>query len=113
MLSHSFDRFYVAPPSQPRQIPAPMPEVVAQLHMASEHESSVQADFRQPIHPRIEARQVPIYPDPNLRLPTRLPDLKEIRRDLTGLDMGINTDFEENSPFQEGIILKTYERLNR
>ena len=29
------------------------------------------------------------------------------------MDMGINTDFEENSPFQEGIILETYERLDR
>ena len=27
--------------------------------------------------------------------------------------MGINTDFEENSPFQEGIISETYERLDR
>ena len=29
------------------------------------------------------------------------------------LDMDINTDFEENSPFQEGIILETYERPDR
>ena len=29
------------------------------------------------------------------------------------MDIGINTDFEENSPFQEGIILETYERLDR
>ena len=27
--------------------------------------------------------------------------------------MGINTDFEENSPFQEDIILETYERPDR
>ena len=87
-----------------------MSQVAAQLQMASEHGSSAQADFRQPIGPRIEARQVPIYPDPNLRLPQRPPDLKENRRELTDLDTGINTDFEEISPFQEGIILETCER---
>ena len=27
--------------------------------------------------------------------------------------MDINTDLEENSPFQEGIISETYERLDR
>ena len=27
--------------------------------------------------------------------------------------MGINTDFEENSPFQEGIILEKYQRPDR
>ena len=90
-----------------------MPEVAAQPQEASKHESSAQDDFRQPIVPRIEERQVPIYPDPNLRLPQRLPDLKENRRDLADFDMGINTDLEENSPFQEGIILETYERLDR
>ena len=32
---------------------------------------------------------------------------------MTDLDMGINMDFEENSPFQEGIILENYERPDR
>ena len=59
----------VAPSSQPRKIPAPMPEVAAQPHMASEHESPAQVGFRQPKGLRIEARQVPIYPDPLLRPP--------------------------------------------
>ena len=81
--------------------------------MASEHESPVETDFRQPIGHRIEARQVPIYPDSLLRLLPRLPDLKENRNGLMDLDMGINTDFEENPPFQEGIISETYERLDR
>ena len=81
--------------------------------MASEHESPVQTDFRQPIGHRIEARQVPIYPDPLLRLPPRPPDLRENGKGFTDLDMGISTDFEENSPFQEGIISETYERPDR
>ena len=48
-----------------------------------------------------------------LRPPPRLPDLKENRRDLLDLDSDINTDFEENSPYQEGIISETYERPDR
>ena len=90
-----------------------MPEVAAQLQVASGHGSSAQADFRQPIDSRIEARQVPIYPDTNLRLPPRPPDFKENGRDLTNLDTGINTDFEENSPFQDGIISEIYEEIGQ
>ena len=90
-----------------------MPEVATQPQVASVHESPVQTDFRQPIGPRIEARQVLIYPDPLLRLPPRLPDLKENRNGLMDLDMGIYTDFVENSPFQEGIISESYEKPDR
>ena len=50
----------VALPPQPRHIPVPgtepMPEVTTQLQVASEHESPVQTDFRQPIGSRKEAR---------------------------------------------------------
>ena len=50
--------------------------------------------------------QVTPYPDPYLKPPPRLPDLKECRGNLADLDMenDIKTDFEENSPYQEGII---------
>ena len=94
----------VALPPQPRQIPIPepMPKVEKQLQATSQHESPVQTKFRQPIGPRIEVRQVPNYPDPLLRPPPRLPDLREIRKGV--MDTGINIDFEENSEFQEGII---------
>ena len=70
----------------------------------TEHKSTAQTDIRQPIGPRIETRQIPPYPDPIFRLPPRLSDLKENRRDLSDLDTERNTDFEENSPYQEGII---------
>ena len=107
----------VAPPSQPRQTPASaterMPEVAAQPQVAAEHVSPAQTDFRQPISPRIEKREVPFYPDPLFRPPPRLPNLRESRRDLTDLDTGTNTDFEENSLFQEGIISEKYEGPDR
>ena len=107
----------VALPSQSGQTPAPateqMSEVEAQLQVAAEQVSPAQTDFRQPRGSRIVTRQIAIYPDPLLRLPPRPPDLKENRRDLTDLDIGINSGFEENSPFQEGIILETHEKPDR
>ena len=92
-----------------------MPEVAAQpqVTVQTEHVSPAQIDFRQQLGPRIVTRKVPFYPDPLLRHPPKLPDLKENRRDLSHLDMGINTDFEENSPYQEGIISETYERPDK
>ena len=92
-----------------------LPETVTQLQetVQTEHKSTAQTDIRQPIGPRIETRQIPFYLYLILRLPPRLPDLKENRRDLLDLDMDRNIDFEENSPYQEGIISETYERLDR
>ena len=63
--------------------------------------------------PRIVTRQVPFYPDTLLRPPARLPDLKENRRDLSDFDSEIHTDFEENLPYQEGIISETYEKPDK
>ena len=44
-----------------------------------------------------------------MKPPLRPPDLKENQKIL--MDTDINTDLEENSPYQEGIISETYERL--
>ena len=59
-----------------------MPEVATQPQVASqtEHVSPVQTAFKQPWTPRMVTRQVPFYPDPLLRPPSRPPDLKENRR---------------------------------
>ena len=73
-------------PSQPNQILAlatkSMPEVAAQPQVTAqtEHVSPAQTDFRQPLGPGIETRQVPFYPDLLLGPPPTLPDLKENRR---------------------------------
>ena len=93
-----------------------MPETVTQSQETAqaEHKSPAQMDIRQSIDHKVETRQVPFNPDPLLRCPPRLPDLKENRRDLlSDLDTDINIDFEENSPYQEGIILETYERPDK
>ena len=39
--------------------------------------------------------------------------MKENQRTSTDLDTGINTDFKENYPYQEGIISETYERPDK
>ena len=72
--------------------------------------------IKQPIGPRIGHGPIPFYPDQILRLPPRPPDvtdLKDTRKNLLDLDMDRNIDFEENSPYQEGIILEMYERLDK
>ena len=64
------------------------------------------------IRPKINTRQVPFYPDPLIKPPPRLPGTKtqDNRRMTLDLDLDINKDFEENSPYQEGITLETYQR---
>ena len=59
--------------------------------------------------------QVPFYPDPLMKPPPRLPDIKtqNDRQTNLDLDLGINKDFEENSPYQEGIISEIYQRPDK
>ena len=63
------------------------------------------------IRPKINTRQFPFYPDPLRKPPLRLPDLKtqDNSRMTLNLDLDTNKDFDENSPYQEGIILETYQ----
>ena len=74
------------------------------------------ACLTQPLGPRIEHRPVPPYNEPFLRPPPRPPDVTDVKdnmKDLLDLDMGRNIDFKENSPYKEGIISETYERLDK
>ena len=51
-----------------------------------------------------------------MRPPTRPPDatgVKHNRKDLLDSDTDRKIDFEENSPYQEGIISETYERPDK
>ena len=74
-------------------------------------------------HTRHSIPDVPFYPGPTYRTPT-----KPIRSQMPGSHEGsqssdssespnsntdINVDFEENSPFQEGVISEAYQRPNK
>ena len=63
----------------------------------------------------MNTRHIPFYPDPWIKSPARLPDVKiqDNRRTTLDLDLDINKDLEENSPYQEGIILEMYQRPDK
>ena len=75
--------------------------------MQSVNNPSVEANNR-----RQMIKDIPFYPDPTytpplIRIPTSEgPGNIDIRPE-------INTDFEANSPFQEGIISETYQRPSK
>ena len=74
------------------------------------------ASITQPVRPRVEHRSIPPYHEPLLRPPPRSPDatgVKDNRKDLLDLDTDRNIAFEENLPYQEGIILEMYERPDK
>ena len=57
------------------------------------------------------SREIPIYPDPVYRLPPKpvKAPIPEIPESLSDIDQELNTNLEENSPFQEGVISETYQ----
>ena len=60
------------------------------------------------------SREIPICPDPVYRplpKPVKTP-IPEIPGSLSDIDPELNTDFEKNSPFQEGVISEMYQRLD-
>ena len=93
------------------------PETITQPKITSqiEHIPSGQTTHKQPLSPKVMTRQVPPCPKPYLKPPFRPPDFRESWRTLSNLDIytDINTDFEENSPYQEGIISEIYERPDK
>ena len=58
---------------------------------------------------------VPFHLDPLLRSPKQQPIKQNITQNTQGINPNpyINFDFEENSPFQEGIMSKTFQRLDK
>ena len=61
------------------------------------------------------AREIPIYPDPVYRPPPKpvKTSLPKIPGSLSDIDPELNMDFENNSPFQEGVISETYQRPDK
>ena len=60
-------------------------------------------------------RELPFYPDPIYRPPPRPPENLQPASPESKLDSRpkINIEFEENSPYQEGIISEFYQRPNK
>ena len=67
------------------------------------------------IKPKVTGLKTSIYPDPLMKLPPRPPDIKaqDDRKINLDLDLEVNKDFEENSPYQEGIISEIYQRPDK
>ena len=60
-------------------------------------------------------RVIPIYPGPvyqPLPKPVKIP-IPDIPGSLSDIDPELNIIFEENSPFQEGVIMEMYQRLDK
>ena len=88
---------------QPQVLPRPLPQ----------HQPIDPTHIPQQIGPKIQHRPTPSYHDPYTRPPPKLPDALDLldnQKDLLDNDSDRKVEIEENSPFQEGIILEIYER---
>ena len=88
---------------QPQVLPRPLPQCqpIDPIHIP------------QQIGPKIQHRPTPSYHDPYGRPPPKPPDALDPLdnwKDLLDNDSDRKVEIEENSPFQEGIILEIYER---
>ena len=79
-------------------------------HLKQSPETSILLEHT--IRPKVTETQIPIYPDLLMKPPPRLLDVKtqDDRKLNLDLNLEINRDFEENSPYQEGIIPEIYQR---
>ena len=102
-------------------MPLPEPTNQSQSHVQSQilprplsqHHPIDPIHIPQQIGPKIQHRPTPSYPDPYTRPPPKPPDISDPldnQKDLLDNDLDRNVEIEENSPFQEGIILEIYER---
>ena len=79
----------------------------------SQHHPIDPAHIPQQIGPKIQHRPIPSYHDPYARPPPKPPHISDpldSQKDLLDSDLDRKVEIEENSPFQEGIILEIYER---
>ena len=81
----------------------------------SQHHPINPAHIAQQIGPKIQHRPTPSYHNPYTRTPPKPPHISDpldSQKDLLDNDSDRKVEIEENSPFQEGIILEIYERPN-
>ena len=60
------------------------------------------------------SKDIPFYPDPTYRPPPKpvsIP-MSEVSENID-IDQELNTNFEENSPFQEGVVSEMYQRPDK
>ena len=102
-------------------VPLPEPTNQLQSHVqsrilpgpSSQHHPIDPTHIPQQIGPKIQHRPTPFYHDPYARPPPKPSDILDPLdswKDLLDNDSDRKVEIEENSPFQEGIIFKIYER---
>ena len=102
-------------------VPLPEPTNQLQSHVQSQilprplsqHHLIDPIHIPQQIGPKIQHRPTPSYHNPYTRPPPKPPDISDPLdswKDLLDNDLDRKVEIEENSPFQEGIILEIYER---
>ena len=89
------------------------PQVTVGSKPQVDHIPVIQTTSKQLLKPKMLTKEVPPYPDPRKRSSPRLPDLQEDQRTLMDSGIDINTDFEDNSPYQEAIISESYQRTDK
>ena len=101
-------------------VPLPEPINQSQSHVQSQilprqlsqHHLIDPAHIPQQIGPKIQHRPTPSYHDPYARPPPKPPDISDpldSQKDLLDNESDRKVEIEENSPFQEGIILEIYQ----
>ena len=104
-------------------MPLPEPTNQSQSHVqsqlwprqSSQHHPIDPTQIPQQIGPNIQHRPTLSYQDPFSRPPPKPPDISDpldSQKDLLDNELDRKLEIEENSPFQEGIILEIYERLD-
>ena len=98
---------------QKESIQTPLTRQTTVRHIEQRPETGVMPEHL--IRPKVTEIKIPIYLDPLMKLPPRLPDIKvhNDRKINLDLDLEINKYFEENSPYQEGIISEIYQRPDK
>ena len=93
---------------QKEGLQTPLPKPAADRHTEHRPETCIMPEHT--IRPKVTETQISIYPDPLMKPPPRLPDVKmqNDRKINLDLDLEINKDFEEDSPYQEGIMSEIY-----
>ena len=100
-------------------LPEPMNQSQSQVQSQilprplSQHQRTDPTHIPQQIGPKIQHRPTPPYHNPYARPPPKPPDILDpldSQKDLLDNDYDRKVEIEENSPFQEGIILEIYER---